>query len=271
MRSVVGAVSFCLMVAPSITAFAGDKETKQACVSAYENAQIAMKRAQLKRAHGELAACLNEACPQALRSDCAMWLKEVEGREPTVVFSYVDDLGKSRRDVRVSVGGVSLSSELDGRGHAIDPGEIVVTFEPVGKKAHEIRFVVREGQKLQLVEYREPLRAVAPVPATPDTKTTPEPSRVPLYVGLGTLGLGLAGFGGFGAWGLSGKSSLESCKPFCSEDEASSVRTRFIAADISLAVATVGAVVTVVSIITSQSRNSRSTTTASAPLHARTP
>ena len=248
MRSIASILSIVLVLLPSTTAFAADKESKAACVGAYEGAQLAMKRGELKRAHGELAACLSDACPQALRSDCATWLKEVETREPSVVFSYIDALGKSKRDVRVLLNGALVSAELDGRGYALDPGMVVVTFEPQGGNAHDLRFVVREGQKLQLIEYREPLKVPPPGPTTVAPRA--EPSRVPLYIGLGVLGVGLAGFGGFGAWGLSGKSSLESCKPFCTDDEASGVRSRFIVADVSLAVATVGAVITVVSLFT---------------------
>lgn len=235
---------------------------KAACVSAYEGAQVAMKHAELQKAHSELAICISDVCPQALRSDCASWLKEVEAREPTVVFSYVDAMGKSKRDVRVLVGGVPVLSELDGRGHAIDPGVAVVTFEPQGGKASEVRVLVREGQKLQLVEYREPSR-LSPIGTGPKDAARAEPNRVPFYVGLSVLGVGLAGFGAFGAWGLSGKSGLESCKPFCTQDEASGVRTRFIVADVSLAIAAVGAVISVVSLVTSGSQPSRNTATAS--------
>lgn len=267
MRSLASVVSIVLMLVPA-ESFGADgpgasngSTSKAACMSAYEGAQISMKRAQLQKAHGELAICISDVCPQALRSDCATWLKEVEAREPTVVFSYIDAMGKSRRDVRVLIGGVPVLSELDGRGHAIDPGVAVITFEPQGGKASEVRALVREGQKLQLVEYREPSR-LAPIAVVPKDSAVAAPSRIPLYVGLSVLGVGLAGFGGFGAWGLSGKSSLESCKPFCTEDEAGGVRTRFIVADVSLAIAAVGAVITVISLASLASHSPRNTTSA---------
>lgn len=54
---------------------------------------------------------------------------------------------------------------------------------------------------------------------------------------LGGVGmLGLAGFGFFGLTGLSEESDLDQCKPSCASNDVDAVRTRYLAADISLAV-----------------------------------
>ncbi len=213
---------------------------------AYQDAQVDMKRSALKSAQSNLVTCLSETCPRSLHTDCAQWLKEVESRQPTVVLSYLGKDGQPLVAAEVTVDGKPFVDRLDGRSLQIDPGEHTFRFSVPPEAPVEVKIIVREGEKAQRVDAtsklyspslapreaeRPPVRQ-APLAVTPTAR--PVPWTVFALTGLGAVAA--AGFAGFALSGTSGKADLDVCRPFCDPGEVSSVRTRFVIADVSLIV-----------------------------------
>jgi hypothetical protein len=216
---------------------------RQQCVDAYESAQLAMRRAQLSRAREKIHFCLQDSCAPllgALRADCAQWLRDVDARQPTIVLEMKGARGEALTDVKVTSNGRVLTEHIDGRGIEIDPGEYELEFLARGERPIKQKFVVKEGEKLQRLTASLP-RKDEPVDRGAAQLRVSLARPVPWTVyALG--GLGIAAAGGFAYFGLSGldrKDGLEACKPECPHDDVTGVRTRFIVADVMLAVSAV--------------------------------
>jgi hypothetical protein len=221
---------------------------RQACVTAYEDTQISMRRSRLLHAREALQTCLNGACPAVLRSDCAGWLKEVEARTPSVVVELSG--GTSPQDARLFVDGELHTSGIDGKAMELDPGSHTFRVETPGSAPVTVDTLIREGEKLKVVKVTLPNRsatktspdvqveppsnASSPPPGPQTTGHRPVPWTVFAAAGIG-IAAG-AGFGWFAASGSSKKGDLEPCKPDCSADRISDVRTQFIVADVLLGV-----------------------------------
>lgn len=202
-----------------------DEPDRAACVSAYEGAQGAMRRSNLRSARAQLGACLSDSCPGVLRSDCAQWLKEVEARLPAVVIAYEGPDGRARSAVRVVVDGVEIADHLDGKAIEMDPGEHTFRFELPGEAPFETRFVVREGDKLQRLDARSPRASVTEA-------TRPVPWTVFALAGVGVATGAVFAYAGLA--GTSAKGDLEGCTPDCPHSEVSAVRAKFLVADVFL-------------------------------------
>src|SRR5688572_327535 len=66
----------------------------QACAQAYEDAQVQRNKGQLKSAQDQLRICVQDECPDFVRTDCALWLSEVAAELPSVAFAAVDGQGR---------------------------------------------------------------------------------------------------------------------------------------------------------------------------------
>jgi hypothetical protein len=218
--------------------------TRQACVSAYEETQTAMRRSRLLAARAALQTCLDEACPSVLRSDCAGWLKEVEARTPSVVVECSAD-GALVRDVRLFVDGTLHEGGSDGKAMDVDPGTHSFRVEPPGSAPVSAEVLVREGEKLKVVRLELPGTrdkvAKDPTPGSEkDGGRPPVPSGGqrpvpwPVYASAGIGIAAAAGFAVFALSGTAGKKDLEPCKPDCSASQISDVRKQFITADVFL-------------------------------------
>ena len=62
-------LALCLSVLATAPAAQAD-EVKDACVSAYEQSQLARRNGDLARARQELRSCARAACPSLVRNDC---------------------------------------------------------------------------------------------------------------------------------------------------------------------------------------------------------
>lgn len=238
--------AFCFAITAVCTTLGplalADAPSKEQCINAYQGAQVDMKQSALVAAREKLAMCLNEGCPRALQADCAGWLKEVEARSSSVVLSFKGRDGAEQTHVPLTIDGKPSAGRTDGRAFSVDPGEHTFVFQPPGEPPVIVKQVVREGEKSQRVSAMSKLTpalgpSAAKSSAPPPRLTTverPVPWAVYALGGLGLVGAG--SFVGFGVSGAGGKSDLETCKPTCLEDDVSSVRTRFIVADVSLAV-----------------------------------
>lgn len=171
------------------------------------------------------------------RTDCVRWLDEVEGGIPSVVFEAKADSGPVF-DVSVTVDGVLRVKQLDGRPLEVDPGLHTFAFDHSGSPTLEQKVILREGQKSWLVvaDWTTPKPEDKPARALRPPMERPVP--VSVYV---TAGIAVAGFADFAIAGLLGsslKSDLQGngCAPFCARDQVDALRTRYIVADVGLAV-----------------------------------
>ncbi|HEX2735399.1 MAG TPA: hypothetical protein VHM70_27545 [Polyangiaceae bacterium] len=122
----------------------------QACAHAYEDAQVQRNSGHLKAAQEQLKVCVQDQCPDFVRSDCAQWLTDVNSALPTVTFAAVDSSGGDLIDVQVSIDGQVAVGSLDGRAVEVDPGLHQIVFEYQGKKVEQ-NLLVRQGEKNRVV------------------------------------------------------------------------------------------------------------------------
>jgi hypothetical protein len=210
-----------------------------ACVQAAEEAQSLRSAHKLLEARTRFLACAQAGCPAVVRSDCAVWLSDVERLIPSVVVSAKDSTGAELIDVRVLVDGVLLTSRLDGLGQPVDPGIRLFRFEREGVAPVEREVVIREGERGRRLSI-----VLAAPGATPPPPPKPEPPRAP-YPPVATYvfgGIGVAALGSFAYFGVKGRSNADelgdTCgkDKSCTEDQVSPVRTQLLVADISLGI-----------------------------------
>lgn len=224
--------------------------SKAECASSAEKAQTLREEKKLLDARKELLLCSQEECPKAVRSDCVVWLREVEVSTPSVVFRARGTDGADLVDLKVVSDGRLLASRLDGAALPIDPGAHVFRFEFPDGEGIETKALISEGEKNRtiLVERKSrPERAPAP-PATATgtasvATSSPPPSASVLpwvFVGVGALSAGA--FGGLQLWARSDLSSLEDgCGKTrtCPASEVDPVRTKFLGSGVALGLSVV--------------------------------
>jgi hypothetical protein len=245
--SLVGAATAIALASTATTTFGA--ETKRACIDANEQGQVAQRAGRLREARDRLVSCASDACPSIVRTDCARLLTDVTAALPTVVIDARDVSGAETTAVRLSLDGVVVAQMLTGLELELDPGPHVLRFEANDGAVREQSVVLKEGEK------RRPLRvdfslgpaslaggfATAPANPNGDASVAPQPSASvwPWVLG-GVAVVGAAGFALFGILGYAKETSLASnCKPHCTGDEVSPVRTDYVASDVALGIAAV--------------------------------
>jgi hypothetical protein len=199
---------------------------KKACVEAHTTGQSLAREGKLGDARKQFITCGREACPGAIRKDCADWLAEATESQPSIVVEARDEQGKQTTDVKVYVDDVLVADALDGRAIEVDPG--THSFRYVSKKGSALdeRVVILEGQK------NRKLAAVFPRAPAP-----PRPFRLPL-LSLVLGGVGAGALGNFVFWGALGSSKEgdleDTCAPRCTQDDADTMHRHYLLADISL-------------------------------------
>lgn len=233
---------------------AAQDEDKTQCAAAYERAQEDRAASHLKSARDDLVICAQQTCPSFVQTDCVQWLAEVEAEMPSVVVAAKASDGSDTVDVKVTVDGEVFAEQLDGKTKDIDPGMHVFRFEHADAEPIERQILIRQGEKNRIVEVsfaptEPPAReepTPAPSPKTPEVVEEPPPAspgplRPYAFVAGGVGALGLLSFGVFGLLGRSEQSHLEdTCNPNCTDDQIAPVRTKYLIADISLAVGVAG-------------------------------
>jgi hypothetical protein len=225
------------------SAVAADKaeETKKACLARHEQAQVLRRNNRLTEARTALLACAQDSCPGGVRADCVEWLGTVNNAIPSVVVTAkVRD--KDESNVRLVIDDEVASTHLDGIAIELNPGNHAFRLEVVGQEPVEQQVLLVEGQKNRVVAVRfgrgEPETSVS---ARPVDLYRPVPTLDYVLAGVAIAGVG--SFAAFGAWGMSDRSSLQnSCAPVCAPSQLSSVRSKFLVADISLGAAVLATV-----------------------------
>ena len=217
-----------------------------ACVKAYEKGIDARERGALRAARAHFVTCAADACPKAMRVDCARWLDEVDASLPSIVVGAKDARGNDLFDLRVKVDGEPVEDVQAGRPLVLDPGPHVVHFER-GKapalESQDVKVLLRTGEhnRAVIATMAAPAEGgtdigIGPRPPPPaSTSSGGPPAATWIFGGVGVVGLGL--FGTFAILGSTEKSRLRTaCAPGCTDGEVSSARTDYLVADIALGV-----------------------------------
>ncbi len=215
------------------------------CIASHLAAQKLKKDGQLSSAKAALLSCVQDGCPAPIRAECVEWIGEIDEAMPSILVTGVDAMGQDTANVRVLIDGKPVAESLDGRPLLVDPGPHKVTCEH-GVAAQVQDVVIVQGQK------NRPIRCS--FAATPDPEPevpTPAEEGAPLaqlIAGsvIGVLGLGaLATFAALGTIGKNEADELDvTCgraapppnTQTCTDEQIDPVRTKLIAADVSLGV-----------------------------------
>lgn len=212
------------------------------CLKGFEQGTAARDRGKLREARRQFVTCAADTCSKTLRVDCAKLLDDVESSLPTVVFGAKDARDADVFDVSVYVDGERVVGHDEGKAVPFDPGPHVVRFEREGSKPVEEKVLLRAGERNRHVIARfgeEEAKAEKPARKEPPPKAAATTSSVPTSsIVLGAIGLGAVGsFVFFALTGSQEKDRLQStCAPGCADADVSSLKTSYIAADISLGV-----------------------------------
>jgi hypothetical protein len=229
-------------------------DEKQACVAAYEKAQHLRMDTKLRAAKEQLVVCSRPECPVIIRQDCVQWMGEVNASMPSVVIAARDTSGHDVLDVRVTVDGVVVMEQLDGKPISIDPGPHKLRYLTRGKPPVDEQILVREG------EHNRPLTVTfgpspqpGPTGATTATPRTDAPAAdadepagkggapiVPIVlIGVGAVALGAALYFDLKANG-DAQTLRDVCAPNCRQSDVDAVQAKYVAAGVALGVGIVG-------------------------------
>jgi hypothetical protein len=233
------------------------------CTQAHASAQREQKAGRLKSASQQFMACgSDETCPERVRNDCVERYNAVEKLVPTVILSLTDASGKDVTGAQVYSNDALLTSELDGRAIALEPGRY--TFRFVLPSGEEVKTdaLVREGEKNRVVTAKleapaEPAATeTGPVSTAPTTPTEARDGGLPagFWVASGIGVAALASFTTFAVMGRRKHEDLADCSPDCDasrQDDYDSLKRNYLIADISLGAAAVSFGVATVLFLTS--------------------
>jgi hypothetical protein len=229
-----------LAIVPSVAG----AQTKEQCIAAFDNGQDLREKLKLRAAKDQLLVCARNACAAPLRKDCAELLEAVMRDLPSVSFGARDPDGHDLEGFTAVIDGERIAMDESGRAVPVDPGPHDVRFEHRAYPPVVEHVVVRVGEHNRVIvaSFRAapPPPPPPPPPPTPQTPPPKDKSSAVSPVALVLLGVGAIGLGAFGFFAITGKNEknklLGDCAPACSDDQVSRVRTRYIAADVSLGV-----------------------------------
>lgn len=222
---------------------APDKRKVAACIDASTKAQQSKLEARYGEAQRAFAACSASECPDAIRADCAKGLAEVEALIPSVVFAVRDERGLDVSGATLLLDGTEV--RLDGKPLPLEVGPHRLSLKR-GSVVLNQTLIVTAGEKGRVVSLTLPREEVAKAP--PDELPQPSPSapaasgpRIGAFILLGVAVAGAAAFTGFGLAGREAytKLSQQPCASTrtCLESDQAPIRSQFLIADASLAVA----------------------------------
>jgi hypothetical protein len=241
----VALLAAAFLTAPALAA----ADLKKACADAYVQAQQLRKESKLLAARERLTTCAQDACPKTLRAECIQWLSEVADATPTLVLEARDSEGRELVDVRISVDGEPLLSQIEGRAVPVDPGVRVFRFEMDGAEPIDKRVVVHVGDKNRRIAVAFPRQGREreiprpPVREEPDAAPASRPVPPLAYV-FG--GVALAGAAAFTYFAIRtddkvGELDARGCKPSCPESEVDDAKRSQTFGYVSLGVSAVSA------------------------------
>ena len=210
--------------------------SKAACLSNYEEAQLARRERRLLASRAALRICSGVACPAAIRADCVDWLDQVSRSLPSVVVT-ARARGADVLAVKVFIDGKLAAERLTGFALEVDPGLHKFRFESPPWPVIEREVLASEGVKDRRieVEFAPPLPTAAQLAA----HSEPKPFRLERsdYVFGGIALAGFATLAYFGSTGLYDANHYEdTCMSHCNPSDVDAVRAKLVIADIGMAV-----------------------------------
>jgi hypothetical protein len=157
------------VLAPVLGALGRDARAEDAtaqCIASSDQGLDLRKQEKLLEARALLATCATTRCPEEIRATCEQRINEINGVLPSIVFDVKDASGNDLTNVKLSVDGAVVSSQLGGRSMPIDPGPHAFTIEVVGQPPVEKKLVVIEGERERHEKIVIGAPAAAPVPAS---------------------------------------------------------------------------------------------------------
>jgi hypothetical protein len=248
------------------------------CAASYREAEQHVAAGRLRRAREVFTGCAKSSCGALLSQQCRSGLLQLDEDTPSIVPTVSDASGELVVDVRVSMDGELLTSKIDGRSLAVDPGVHELSFVPEHGSAHHQRLLVIQGQRNRVIAVQ--LQAGAPQPqpsaaaaegaagtapsAAALATTAPEAPRPasfgpakppesppaspeesakgPPVLAYVVGGAGLVAVGGaflLAHWGSEDNLKLDRCAPNCTQASIDHVSHMYVAADITLGVGVV--------------------------------
>jgi hypothetical protein len=217
-----------------------------ACVSASDEGQVSRDAGKYVEARDSFRVCSAAGCPAVVQKNCERMLSAVEAGLPTVVFAArAPDDTPTPGMTTVQVDGAAAQEKLTGTARPINPGRHVFAFRHDGTTT-QVDTIINVGEKNRLIigrfdvapasaaEVRTP--ATAKEPASPSATGTKRSVALPVALSL----VGAAGVITFAVVGSTALADLHATeKAPCAahgtcDDQVSSVRTRFLVADIAL-------------------------------------
>jgi hypothetical protein len=216
------ALSGAFVASPAVAA----DPTKAQCIAANENAQDLRTAGKLIEARTQLAVCVAESCPGAVRQDCAQRLADLDKALPTLVVVARDAQGNDLGGVRATIDGKALPDALNGTAIPLDPGEHHLVLDAPGVPQAEKTVVIHEGEKArrEVVVFgagaastatpeegtvMSSTSSVPPPGETPSAASGPGPGDTQRKVGLALGGVGAVGIVVGSIFGLVAKSSFD--------------------------------------------------------------
>ncbi len=139
-------IAIFLCARPTESAPSRGSKVRAACTIAYKSALDLESKAQLRQAKETFATCMKAACG-AVRPRCASRYAQLDTDIPSVIPIFTDESGAARSDVQVTMDGVPLTSELDGRPVAVDPGLHAFAFATDGGVLATKKVLIVQGER----------------------------------------------------------------------------------------------------------------------------
>ena len=251
-----------LLVAHTVRADDPIDAEKQSCLVHFDAAQQLQGDGKLIEARAALELCSAKVCPKAVVEHCIGWLEDIDTTMPTVILAAKGPNGAHVTDVTVREGETAITSSLNGRPIALNPGLHRLVFEHREHGVRELEHMARAGERNQLVEvqFSTPTPPV-PRPSPQRVHPTPRPRLPPpsgddgdlmpvAYVGFGFAAAGLLLGGIMTGVAVQRYNELdERCAVACSESDIAKGRVFAHIATASFITAGVGAAVGTIVIV----------------------
>ena len=158
---------------------------KQRCVDAAERGQQLRTDGKAREARTALLACARDVCPAPVKHDCATWIAEIDQAQPSIVIVARDGAGRDVADVDVFLDDAPLTSRLDGRAVAVDPGPHTLRLHTAAGATAAQSILVHEGEKDRVLKFTLAPAAAAAGGADPKDDDRHPPGEPPERGGHG--------------------------------------------------------------------------------------
>jgi hypothetical protein len=242
------------LVAAALFSQANDAHAANACVQANQEAQDLRRTGKLRESRAQLLVCAAKNCNATIRSDCEKWLKEVDDETPTVTVRVVDARGHDVVGATVTIDDARI--ELDGKPVQVDPGPRTIKARAKSGDVAETKALTVLKEKARIIELKfttdlnaDGSRAngsSAPTGGGATETPPPPPSPPPPYVAITLAAAGGIALGAFAFFEVTGHSAYDDLKTGCGATDAGCtdaqidpVKGKFVAAGVSLIIATI--------------------------------